>query len=264
MIRTFGMSKDLNAKITIRSTSCEESVNHVRKILSYPNSKNHLQIRFLNSYNLGLAFLKKDYFSILAEGGINLPDGKPVQLLSRFFCLSKSAVQIRGIDFFRFFLACENIEQVGKHLFIGGTQDSLNSINLNIGRLYPNVTNLHYWNPGNLKLNELDFEYLSKVMIQSEVNVIWIGLGTPLQDFISDSISNRYPNTATINIGAAFDFFSGTKTEAPYFVRKFGFEWLHRFISEPKRLFKRYFLVSPLFPLLFISRKVRFVVDLNP
>ena len=43
-------------------------------------------------------------------------------------------------------------------------------------------------------------------------------------------------------LGATIDFEAGTLKRAPQFWRKAGMEWFYRFLKEPKRLFRRYFV----------------------
>ena len=43
-----------------------------------------------------------------------------------------------------------------------------------------------------------------------------------------------------IGVGAAFDFLSGRKRQAPKWMRNSGLEWLYRLASEPRRLWRRY------------------------
>ncbi len=43
-------------------------------------------------------------------------------------------------------------------------------------------------------------------------------------------------------LGATIDFEAGTLKRAPQFWQKVGMEWLYRFLKEPKRLFRRYFV----------------------
>ncbi len=43
-------------------------------------------------------------------------------------------------------------------------------------------------------------------------------------------------------LGATIDFEAGTLKRAPKFWQKVGMEWLYRFLKEPKRLFRRYFV----------------------
>jgi N-acetylglucosaminyldiphosphoundecaprenol N-acetyl-beta-D-mannosaminyltransferase len=48
-------------------------------------------------------------------------------------------------------------------------------------------------------------------------------------------------------IGAVFDYYSGTKQRASVFWQRLGLEWLPRFIREPKRLWRRYFISLPIY-----------------
>lgn len=43
-----------------------------------------------------------------------------------------------------------------------------------------------------------------------------------------------------IGVGAAFDFISGNKPQAPLWIQRSGLEWLFRLASEPRRLWPRY------------------------
>lgn len=53
-----------------------------------------------------------------------------------------------------------------------------------------------------------------------------------------------------LGVGAAFDFHAGAKPQAPAWMQKTGLEWLFRFGSEPRRLWKRYLYHNPRFVLL--------------
>jgi N-acetylglucosaminyldiphosphoundecaprenol N-acetyl-beta-D-mannosaminyltransferase len=50
-----------------------------------------------------------------------------------------------------------------------------------------------------------------------------------------------------VGVGAAFDFLSGVKPQAPRWMMNSGLEWLFRLGSEPKRLWRRYVVYNPLF-----------------
>jgi N-acetylglucosaminyldiphosphoundecaprenol N-acetyl-beta-D-mannosaminyltransferase len=56
-------------------------------------------------------------------------------------------------------------------------------------------------------------------------------------------------NAVMLGVGAAFDFQAGTVVRAPLWMRDNGLEWLHRLISEPKRLWKRYLVTNSMFVL---------------
>lgn len=54
-----------------------------------------------------------------------------------------------------------------------------------------------------------------------------------------------------IGVGAAFSFHSDEVTQAPRWMMKLGLEWLYRFATEPKRLWRRYLINNPVFLALF-------------
>jgi N-acetylglucosaminyldiphosphoundecaprenol N-acetyl-beta-D-mannosaminyltransferase len=50
-----------------------------------------------------------------------------------------------------------------------------------------------------------------------------------------------------LGVGAAFDYHAGTIKRAPEWIRSLGLEWLHRLLSEPRRLWRRYVSTNSLF-----------------
>jgi UDP-N-acetyl-D-mannosaminuronic acid transferase (WecB/TagA/CpsF family) len=48
-------------------------------------------------------------------------------------------------------------------------------------------------------------------------------------------------------VGAAFAFHAGCLPQAPPWMQDWGLEWLFRFTQEPKRLWKRYMYLNPLY-----------------
>jgi len=53
--------------------------------------------------------------------------------------------------------------------------------------------------------------------------------------------------TVMIGVGAAFDFHTGRLKDSPAWIKQLGLQWLHRFLQEPRRLWKRYLLNNPAF-----------------
>ena len=57
-----------------------------------------------------------------------------------------------------------------------------------------------------------------------------------------------------VGVGAAFDFHAGRVRQAPAWMQRSGLEWFHRLMMEPRRLWRRYLLQTPLFlPLWFMQ-----------
>jgi exopolysaccharide biosynthesis WecB/TagA/CpsF family protein len=87
--------------------------------------------------------------------------------------------------------------------------------------------------------------------VVAEVNkaapdILWIGLGVPLeQQFVHRNI-NRLTNVGIIKTsGGLFDFLSGKNRRAPRWMQAAGLEWAYRAWLEPRRLAMRYITTNP-------------------
>ena len=77
-------------------------------------------------------------------------------------------------------------------------------------------------------------------------DVLMIGMGTPRQErWILDNLDDL--DVPIIwSVGAAIEYFAGTKARPPALIGRLGLEWLYRLLSEPRRLWYRY-MVEPIF-----------------
>jgi len=86
------------------------------------------------------------------------------------------------------------------------------------------------------------------LIIRNKLKLVFIGVSFPKQDKIALGIYDvlkaiDYPDMPTIGLlGASLEFKAGIKKRAPIFFQEIGLEWFHRFLKEPRRLFKRYFI----------------------
>ena len=93
---------------------------------------------------------------------------------------------------------------------------------------------------------------------QSNAELLVIGLGAPKQELWIRRHANVLPIKVALCVGATIDFLAGEKKRAPKWVQSLGLEWLHRMLSEPKRLAGRYAHDATVFPrLLFREWKRR-------
>jgi N-acetylglucosaminyldiphosphoundecaprenol N-acetyl-beta-D-mannosaminyltransferase len=71
-------------------------------------------------------------------------------------------------------------------------------------------------------------------------DIVWVGLSTPKQERWMAAHLGRIGAPVMVGVGAAFDFLSGTKPQAPRWMQRSGLEWLFRLATEPRRLWPRY------------------------
>ena len=68
-------------------------------------------------------------------------------------------------------------------------------------------------------------------------------------------------NAVMIGVGAAFDFHSGLKPQAPMWMQAVGLEWMFRLANEPRRLWRRYLYHNPRFMVLAIADLLGLIKD---
>jgi len=74
----------------------------------------------------------------------------------------------------------------------------------------------------------------------------FICVGAPQQEMIAYAIAQHGGARGVgLCVGAALDFLSGNATRAPKWMQAMGLEWLHRLVSEPGRMWKRYLVTGP-------------------
>ena len=86
-------------------------------------------------------------------------------------------------------------------------------------------------------------------------DLLLVSLTAPKQDiWIAENLAKLDTHVA-IGIGGAFEVAAGMIQRAPLWMQKSGLEWLYRFLQEPKRMFRRYFVEAPVFIPLIIQQK---------
>jgi N-acetylglucosaminyldiphosphoundecaprenol N-acetyl-beta-D-mannosaminyltransferase len=81
-------------------------------------------------------------------------------------------------------------------------------------------------------------------------DVLVVGLGAPKQELWTYRFRDRIRANVALCLGGTIDFMAGNTKRAPDWVQQAKLEWLHRALSEPRRLGPRYAEHAVLFPAL--------------
>ncbi len=134
-----------------------------------------------------------------------------------------------------------------RHFFLGGTPELLEKLSVNLRERFPDLIIAGSYAPPFPPWPEGESERMITAICESGANYIWVGLGCPKQEnWIADHLDQLSPGVY-FAIGAAFLFHSGEVKQAPRWMQRNGLEWLFRFASEPRRLWKRYVVYNSLF-----------------
>lgn len=134
-----------------------------------------------------------------------------------------------------------------RHFLLGGTPEVLAQLQNNLRSRYPGAVIAGSYSPPFGDWSAEENERIFAMVRESRANLIWIGLGCPKQENWIAAHKEQLPSGVYFGIGAAFAFHAGKVKQAPAFLQKIGMEWAFRLLSEPRRLFKRYFKYNSLF-----------------
>ncbi len=93
---------------------------------------------------------------------------------------------------------------------------------------------------------------------ESGAQILFIALPSPQKEnFIFNHNDLLEEVIYKIGIGGAFDVVAGLTKRAPVWMQKNGLEWFYRFIQEPRRMWKRYFIGNFKYVFLILREKAR-------
>jgi len=200
-------------------------------------------ITLSNVWCVALAEMDSRYREVLASASYTFADGRPITWLMN--SIGRKTSQIRGADYFLEVLSLS--AQTGlRHAFLGSTEEDLSKMLTRIQVEIPSLVIGGTWAPPFQEISESFIVEVVEFIDKSKPDIVWIGMGTPKQDFLAYELSHRRP-VLSIGVGAVFSFMAGKNREAPVVIQKMGMEWLFRLFQEPRRLAKRYLIGNSMF-----------------
>lgn len=182
----------------------------------------------------------------LKKSAFILPDGQPIIWASKFL-KGNIIKRLAGSDLFSHLYSLVKRNQIPS-LFITSGE--------NVSKFYKNdfprchILTLPYIDAeDDNELKKIAYQSAS-LIIRYDIKFVFIGVSFPKQDKIALGIfdelkASGYENIPILAlIGASLEFEAKIKKRAPIFLQKVGLEWFYRFLLEPRRLFKRYFIDS--------------------
>ena len=196
--------------------------------------------------NVHLTMLQKRnpaFRRILNSSSLCLVDGKPIYWASRWFKVNLPEV-VTGSDLVPAIFSAHSAtrgEQKLNVYLLGAGEGVARRAAEQIMAQYPTVHVCGVYSPPfGFENDPQECENICKNIQASKASLLIIGLGAPKQELWADKHLQHTGVKVAICAGATIDFMAGEKARAPMWMRKTGFEWLFRMLSEPKRLFKRY------------------------
>ena len=178
---------------------------------------------------------------IVNQADMVLVDGKPLVWISK---LLKKPVKekISGSDLVP--VLCETAERKGYSLFLlGGKEGIAEQAKQNLLVKYPNIRISGTYAPFlGFEKNEEELTKINNLLNNAQADILIVCLGCPKQEKWVYENYQKYDIRVSICAGATVDFLAENVKRAPKWMSNAGLEWFYRFMQEPKRMFRRYFV----------------------
>ena len=220
----------------------------VERILRAARNAQPLAVSALAVHGVMTGALDRVHRHRLNEIDLLLPDGQPVRWALNWLHKTKLRDRVYGP---RLMLElCRRAAAEGLPIFLFGGDDAmLAALRRRLGESAPGLRIAGCRASRFRALTPDERRELVDEIKSSDARLVFVGIGCPRQEVFVYELRNDL-SVPLVAVGAAFALHASRVPQAPPPMQRAGLEWLFRFTVEPKRLWRRYALLNPLFVLL--------------
>jgi N-acetylglucosaminyldiphosphoundecaprenol N-acetyl-beta-D-mannosaminyltransferase len=164
-------------------------------------------------------------------------DGMPVVWASRL--LGKGLKErVAGVDLFESLMQ-RSAEKGWRVYLLGAREEVVAGVSAIYQTKYPGLTiagyRNGYWKP------EEEADVVEQVKA-AQADLLFVAISSPKKEQFLGKYQEEMQIPFAMGVGGTFDVAVGKVKRAPVWMQKNGLEWFYRFLQEPRRMFKRYFI----------------------
>jgi N-acetylglucosaminyldiphosphoundecaprenol N-acetyl-beta-D-mannosaminyltransferase len=217
----------------------------VKFILDAARDKKGVAVSALAVHGLMTGVLDAEQKYRLNSFDLLLPDGQPVRWVLNWLYGAGLQNRVCGRDLM--LNTCAAATREGLSIYFYGT--TLETLTCLKKALKNNFADLKIAGMEPSKFRKLTTDEkaeLAERVKGTGASLLFAGLGCPRQETFAYEF-REVLSMPILAVGAAFPFLAGMMPEAPEWMQRAGLEWLYRFFSEPRRLWKRYLYLNPIY-----------------
>lgn len=217
----------------------------VKQIIESAQQCQPLSVSALAVHGVMTGVLNAEHGYRLNQLDLVVPDGQPVRWALNW--LYRCGLKDRVYGPTLMLKVCDQAAQKGLPIYLyGSTPGVLKALSHNLQQTFPNLSIAGMQPSYFRQVSPQEQIQIATDIRNSGAKIVFSGLGCPRQEvWIYENIGLL--EMPTLAVGAAFDFHAGLLSQAPPWMQKRGLEWLYRLGQEPRRLFRRYAYLNPLY-----------------
>jgi N-acetylglucosaminyldiphosphoundecaprenol N-acetyl-beta-D-mannosaminyltransferase len=164
-------------------------------------------------------------------------DGMPVVWASRW--LGKPLKErVTGVDLFDALMG--HAARKGWRVFLlGATEEVVQTVRDRYQQRFPTLhfagVRNGYWRP------DEEAAVVQQIAL-SRADLLFVAIPSPHKEQFLGAHQARMRVPFAMGVGGSFDVMAGKVKRAPRWMQQAGLEWFYRFLQEPRRMFRRYFI----------------------
>jgi len=216
----------------------------VQQIGQWASAHESRYVCICNAHSVVTTTQDAAFCAAVAAADMATPDGAPVAWMLNHLG-AQDQKRVSGPDLMLDYCAYAAGNGEAVYLF-GSTDETLVALRRTLQSRWPRLQIAGWESPPFRAPTAAEDAATVERINASGAGTVWVSLGCPKQELWMAAHRGRV-RAVMIGVGAAFDFHAGTAPRAPVWMRERGLEWLHRLVSEPRRLWRRYLLTNTAF-----------------
>lgn len=228
--------------VLINAVDCGTAVE---RITAAAASRQPLAVSALAVHGVMTGALDPEHRYRLNRFDLLVPDGQPVRWALNLLYRTRLRDRVYGPTLM--LKTCERLTDEGLPIFLfGGSPELLDALRESLLKSLPELQIAGLRASKFRRLTQAERDEAVREIRGSGAAVTFVGLGCPRQEVWTYEFREAL-SMPIVAVGAAFDFHAGRVPQAPRFLQRWGLEWLFRLCVEPRRLWRRYLLLNPLY-----------------
>jgi exopolysaccharide biosynthesis WecB/TagA/CpsF family protein len=217
----------------------------VDRIAAAAHEGRPLSVSALAVHGVMTGVLDRTHRHRLNEIDLIVPDGQPVRWALGWLHRKKLPDRVYGPNLM--LEVCERAAADGLPIYLfGSTPEMLTKLQERLIDRFPSLKIAGSRPSAFRQLTQAERDTVAQEIRASGAKIVFVGLGCPRQEVFAFEMRDLV-GVPLLAVGAAFSFHAGILPQAPPTMQRWGLEWMYRLVQEPRRLWKRYVLLNPLY-----------------
>ena len=231
---------------TIDNLSMEETLQTIEGFIQTGEPHQHVVV---NVDKLVKASRDAELRRIINDCALVNVDGMPVVWASRL--LGKPLKErVAGVDLFEALMRRAG-EKGWRVFLLGAREEVVSEVAATYQRKYPRLVLAGYRN--GYWTGEAEEAQVAEQIRAARPDLLFVAISSPKKEQFLGRWQAGMKIPFAMGVGGSFDVAIGRVRRAPVWMQKSGLEWFYRFLQEPRRMFRRYFIEDMAFLSLLIK-----------